>query len=87
MTENPGTEQTSARLTGSRAWARRVQERVSHAISPWPRPLRLLLLGIMVGVVSGLGAILFDALLRLALEHFIRLPTGYAEPARNAAPD
>ncbi|MGD0826459.1 MAG: chloride channel protein [Desulfobaccales bacterium] len=46
-----------------------------------PGRFRLLLLSALVGVVSGLGAILFDMLLKLALRYFITLPTGYVEPA------
>jgi CIC family chloride channel protein len=43
------------------------------------------LLGIAVGVVAGLGAILFDYLLNLGLHYFIYLPTGYAEPSRGTS--
>jgi chloride channel protein, CIC family len=44
----------------------------------WP------LMSIAVGVVSGLGAILFEELLRRALHFFLYLPTGYMEPWRGS---
>jgi chloride channel protein, CIC family len=44
----------------------------------WP------LISIGVGVVSGLGAILFEELLRRALHFFLYLPTSYLEPARGS---
>jgi CIC family chloride channel protein len=44
----------------------------------WP------LMSIGVGVVSGLGAILFEELLRRALHFFLYLPTGYLEPLRGS---
>ncbi|MGO9621012.1 MAG: chloride channel protein [Desulfobaccales bacterium] len=44
----------------------------------WP------LISIVVGVVSGLGAILFEELLRRALHFFLYLPTSYLEPARGS---
>jgi CIC family chloride channel protein len=49
-----------------------------------PDRFRHLLLSILVGVVSGLGAILFDMLLNLALRYFVNLPTGYIEPGTGA---
>ena len=48
----------------------------------WSGHVRWPLLSIAVGMVSGLGAILFEELLRLALYHFLRLPTGFMEPVR-----
>ncbi len=44
----------------------------------WP------LMSIAVGVVSGLGAILFEELLRRALHFFLYLPTSYLEPSRGS---
>jgi CIC family chloride channel protein len=41
-------------------------------------------LSILVGVVAGFGAILFDESLKLTFRYFITLHTGYAEPARGA---
>lgn len=49
-------------------------------IKKLPDRFRHLLLSVLVGVVSGLGAILFDMPLNLALRYFINLPTGYVEP-------
>ena len=37
-------------------------------------------MSIAVGIVAGLGAILFEELLRYALYHFLHLPTGFLEP-------
>ncbi|MGA8140361.1 MAG: hypothetical protein WB948_06720, partial [Desulfobaccales bacterium] len=50
-----------------------------------PERYRQLLLSALVGVVSGLGAILFNVLLDLTLKYFINLPTGYVEPATGLA--
>jgi CIC family chloride channel protein len=41
-------------------------------------------MSIGVGVVSGLGAILFEELLRRALHFFLYLPTSYMEPSRGS---
>ena len=41
-------------------------------------------MSIAVGVVSGLGAILFEELLRRALHFFLYLPTGYLEPLKGS---
>jgi CIC family chloride channel protein len=46
--------------------------------------LSLPLLSIIVGVISGLGALFFDKLLYLALRLFITLPSGYREPSPGA---
>jgi CIC family chloride channel protein len=46
--------------------------------------LSLPLLSIIVGVISGLGALFFDKLLHLALDLFITLPSGYQEPSPGA---
>lgn len=48
----------------------------------WSGHFRWPLLSIAVGVVSGLGAILFEELLRFALYHLLHLPTGFMEPVR-----
>lgn len=50
----------------------------------WAGHLRWPLLSIAVGVVSGLGAILFEELLRQALYHFLHLSTGFFEPLRGS---
>lgn len=42
--------------------------------------LSLPLLSILVGVISGLGALLFDRLLNLVFKIFITMPSGYQEP-------
>ncbi|HEU5361147.1 MAG TPA: chloride channel protein [Candidatus Deferrimicrobiaceae bacterium] len=56
---------------------------IQKTVSGWPRQFRLMLLSMAVGVVAGMGAILFDQLLSLALEG-LRLITGYIEPGRGA---
>ena len=63
--------------------ARSAIDWVHQAIAKWPRQFRLTLLSVAVGVVAGIGAILFDELIGLALEA-LRLITGYAEPGREA---
>ena len=50
----------------------------------WPGHFRWLGMSLIVGVVSGFGAILFESLLRMALHFFLNLPTGFLEPARGA---
>jgi CIC family chloride channel protein len=45
-----------------------------------------MLLSVAVGMIAGLGAILFDSLLGLTLDTVLRVSTGYFEPARGAAP-
>ena len=50
----------------------------------WAGHFRWPLLSIAVGVVSGLGAILFEELLRQALHHFLHLSTGFFEPLRGS---
>jgi CIC family chloride channel protein len=42
-------------------------------------------LSIAIGVVSGLGAILFEELLRKSLYIFLYLPTGFMEPVKGAS--
>jgi CIC family chloride channel protein len=43
-------------------------------------------LSILVGVVAGFGAILFDESLKIAFQYLITFHTGYVEPARGADP-
>lgn len=42
-------------------------------------------LSIVVGIISGLGAIFFDRLLAATLDVLIRPHTGYGEPGRSAS--
>ena len=56
---------------------------ILHTVSAWPRQFRLTFLSIAVGLVAGLGAILFDQLLHFALQ-LLHLITGYLEPLRNS---
>ncbi len=51
----------------------------------WSGHCRWLLTSLLVGVVSGFGAILFETLLRYFFYHFLHLTTGYAEPLKDAA--
>ena len=54
-------------------------------ISPrWSYHFRWVTLSIAVGVVSGIGAIVFDELLQFILRHTITALTGYLEPTRGA---
>ena len=53
----------------------------------WAGQFRWPLLSIVVGLIAGLGAILFEESLRWALYYFIHLPTGFNEPVRGAATD
>ncbi|PWB62812.1 MAG: hypothetical protein C3F14_09225, partial [Deltaproteobacteria bacterium] len=75
---------TPLRGTG---WIARARDRVNGTISRWPAQLRLMLLSIAVGVVAGMGAILFDRLLALALGRLIYPHTGYLEPGAGAPSD
>ncbi len=59
---------------------------ISRLVASWPTPFRLMILGAAVGVIAGLGAILFDRLLHLAIDTLVTPVTGYAEPGAGAAP-
>ncbi len=48
---------------------------------------RWLILSILVGLVSGAGALLFEGLLHLAFKYFIVLTTGYHEPSPGMPPE
>jgi chloride channel protein, CIC family len=48
----------------------------------WSAHFRWPLMSIVVGIVSGLGAILFEEMLRWALHVFLHLPTGFIEPVK-----
>ena len=58
----------------------RLRERLSKELSRLPSQFRLMLLSIGVGIVAGLGAILFDRLLGWMLHNVLEAFTGYAEP-------
>ncbi|HEU4949461.1 MAG TPA: hypothetical protein VFT11_01750 [Candidatus Deferrimicrobiaceae bacterium] len=58
----------------------RLRERISKELSRLSSPFRLMLLSIGVGVVAGVGAILFDRLLGWMLHAVLEPFTGYAEP-------
>ena len=62
--------------------ARLIKSRMDPERYGWSGHFRWPLLSIAVGVVSGLGAILFEELLRYALYHFLHLPTGFMEPLK-----
>ncbi|MBE3130861.1 MAG: hypothetical protein IMZ54_09120 [Acidobacteria bacterium] len=57
-----------------------LRERLSRELSRLPSQFRLMLLSIGVGIVAGLGAILFDRLLGWTLHAVLETFTGYAEP-------
>ena len=50
----------------------------------WAGQFRWPLLSIIVGIIVGLGAILFEESLRWTFSHFIQIPTGYTEPRQGA---
>ncbi|HSE15309.1 MAG TPA: chloride channel protein, partial [Candidatus Deferrimicrobium sp.] len=58
----------------------RLRERLSKGLSRLPSQFRLMLLSVGVGIVAGLGAILFDRLLGWTLHAVLESFTGYAEP-------
>ncbi len=62
--------------------ARLIRSRMDPERYGWSGHVRWPLLSIAVGIVSGFGAILFEELLRYALDHFMHLPTGFMEPVR-----
>jgi CIC family chloride channel protein len=57
-----------------------LRDRLSRELSRLPSQYRLMLLSIGVGIVAGLGAILFDRLLGWMLHTVLESFTGYAEP-------
>lgn len=50
----------------------------------WSSQFRWPLMSIAVGIVSGLGAIFFEELLRWSLHFLLHLPTGFIEPVRGS---
>ncbi|MGA7562202.1 MAG: chloride channel protein [Desulfobaccales bacterium] len=66
----------------------RISQFIKSRISPEPYGgggrFRWPLMSIAVGVVSGLGAIFFELMLRLVLHFCLLLPTGYMEPLKGA---
>ena len=68
-----------------KALTEKVRDLVSRWISSWPTQFRLMLLSAAVGIVAGLGAILFDKVLGLSLDWFLKGFTGYSEPAAGAS--
>jgi CIC family chloride channel protein len=62
----------------------RLREGLSKELSRLPSQFRLMLLSIGVGIVAGLGAILFDRLLVWMLHAVLETFTGYAEPRAGA---
>ena len=57
-----------------------LRDRLSKELSRLPSQFRLMLLSIGVGIIAGLGAILFDRLLGWMLHAMLETFTGYAEP-------
>ncbi len=53
----------------------------------WAGQIRWPLLSIVVGIIAGLGAILFEESLHWALYYFLHLPTGFIEPGRGSTTD
>ncbi len=63
---------------------RLIKSRIDPERYGWSGHFRWPLMSMAVGVVSGLGAILFEELLRRALHFFLYLPTGYMEPLKGS---
>lgn len=63
---------------------RLIKSRIDPERYGWSGHFRWPLMSIAVGIVSGLGAILFEELLRRALHFFLHLPTGFLEPMKGA---
>ena len=63
---------------------RLIKSRIDPERYGWSGHFRWPLMSIAVGIVSGLGAILFEELLRRALHFFLHLPTGFLEPVKGA---
>jgi len=57
---------------------------ISPERSGWPSQFRWPLMSMAVGTISGLGAILFEELLRWSLHLLLHLPTGFMEPVRGS---
>ncbi|MBI5419099.1 MAG: chloride channel protein [Deltaproteobacteria bacterium] len=70
----------------SNRFVEKARDGAHSLIARWPSPFRLMLLSFAVGIVAGLGAILFDSLLGLALGAFLKAFTGYSEPLKGAPP-
>ena len=63
-------------------FSRLIKSRIDPERYGWSSHFRWPLMSIVVGIVSGLGAILFEELLRWSLHFFLQLPTGFIEPLR-----
>jgi CIC family chloride channel protein len=61
---------------------RRTKSRLTENLYGWAGHFHWPLLSVAVGIVAGLGAILFEELLRLAVYYFLHLPAGFIEPSR-----
>ncbi|MEJ2091694.1 MAG: chloride channel protein [Syntrophobacterales bacterium] len=57
---------------------------MTETLYGWTGHLRWPLLSIVVGIVAGCGAILFEELLRHGLYFFLYIPVGFFEPARGS---
>jgi len=65
-------------------WSRWIKSFISPERSGWPSQFRWPLMSMAVGTISGLGAILFEELLRWSLHLLLHLPTGFIEPVRGS---
>jgi CIC family chloride channel protein len=63
---------------------RYTKRRMTESLYGWTGHLRWPLLSIVVGIVAGCGAILFEELLRHGLYYFLYIPVGFFEPARGS---
>jgi chloride channel protein, CIC family len=62
----------------------KIKDRFSDRWAYYREVLRWPGLSVLVGVAAGLGAVLFDELLKWSLHFLIQIPTGYYEPGRGA---
>ncbi len=60
--------------------------RSDHVRYGWSSQVRWPLLSVVVGIFAGLGAILFEELLKHTLHLALNLPTGYLEPVKGLQP-
>lgn len=60
------------------------KKHLAESLYGWAGHLHWPLLSIAVGVVAGLGAILFEELLRKGLYFFLYIPAGFLEPVRGS---
>jgi hypothetical protein len=66
-------------------WSRLIKGLSDPERYGWSGNFRWPLMSIAVRIVSGLGAILFEELLRWSLHFLLHLPTGFIEPGASTS--